>query len=99
MMTTTVYSANKISPVDALWALIQDQTAAVRAALTKRLLEQQRMADTEINANEEAFSKRIKALEGDPEGFFKLSGILGKPQQGFSWDSLREDAYTEKYAI
>ena len=98
-MTTTAYSANEISPVDALWALIQNQTAAVRAVLTKRLLEQQKETEVEKYADEEAFSKRIKALDGDPEGFFKLSGILGKPQPDFSWDSLREDAYSDKYAI
>lgn len=30
-----------ISPVDALWVLIQGQTKAVRKALTKRLLEEE----------------------------------------------------------
>ncbi len=34
--------------------------------------------------------ERLKALEGDPDAFFKMGGILGKPRDGFSWDELRE---------
>ena len=40
----------------------------------------------------EALTKRLKELEGDPDALFKMSGILGKPQAGFSWDELREEA-------
>ena len=40
---TTTYSPTVagISPVDALWVLIQGQTKAVRKALTKRLIEEE----------------------------------------------------------
>lgn len=38
MMTTTTYPLKDVSPVDALWTLIQGQTKAVREALTKRLV-------------------------------------------------------------
>ena len=43
-MVTTTYPQAEVSPVDALWTLIQGQTKAVRAALTKRLVEQERAA-------------------------------------------------------
>ena len=39
-MMTTTYPQAEVSTVDALWTLIQGQTKAVRAALTKRLVEQ-----------------------------------------------------------
>ena len=41
---TTSYPTTSmdISPVDALWVLIQSQTKAVRKALTKRLLEDEK---------------------------------------------------------
>ena len=42
---------------------------------------------------------RVKELEGDPEALFKMSGILGKPQAGFSWDKLREEAIYDKYKV
>lgn len=42
---------------------------------------------------------RLKELEGDPDAFFKMGGILGKPREGFSWDELREEAISEKYGI
>jgi hypothetical protein len=28
-----------------------------------------------------------------------MSGILGKPQAGFSWDELREEAIYDKYGV
>jgi hypothetical protein len=37
-------TAAEISPVDALWVLIQGQTKAVRKALTKRLIEDEQIA-------------------------------------------------------
>ena len=42
---------------------------------------------------------RLKALEGDPDAFFKMTGILGKPRASFSWDELREEAIHEKYGV
>ena len=51
------------------------------------------------NALAEALTKRLRELEGDPEALFKMSGILGKPQAGFSWDELREEAIYDKYKV
>ncbi len=51
------------------------------------------------NALAEALTKRLKELEGDSEAFFKMSGILGKPQAGFSWEELREEAIYDKYGV
>lgn len=42
---------------------------------------------------------RLKALEGDSDAFFKMTGILGKPRASFSWDELREEAIHEKYGV
>ena len=39
-----------ISPVDALWVLIQSQTKAVRKALTKRLLEDEQKSKAKQEA-------------------------------------------------
>ena len=41
--TITFSPSADISPVDALWVLIQSQTKAVRRALTKRLIEDEQM--------------------------------------------------------
>ena len=49
------------------------------------------------NALAETLTKRLKELEGDPEALYKMSGILGKPQAGFSWEELREEAIYDKY--
>ena len=42
---------------------------------------------------------KLNALPDTPESFLKLDGILGKQGAGFSWDDLREDAYSDKYGI
>ena len=49
---TITYSqaASGISPVDALWVLIQGQTKAVRKALTKRLIEDEQIAKAKQEA-------------------------------------------------
>ncbi len=99
MMTTKNNPTSKMSAADALWVLIQSQTVAVRKTLIKRLMEQQQESAVEVNLDKEDFFRRIKALDGDPLGFFKLGGILGKPNPGFSWDKLRDEAYVEKYAL
>lgn len=46
--------------------------------------------------NERIF-QQIKALENDPEGFFKLSGIL-KPSK-YSAEELRDEYISEKYGV
>ena len=94
-MITTTYPQSEVSPVDALWTLIQGQTKAVRAALTKRLVEQARV---ELKATDaKLFTQKIKALENDSEGFFKLGGFMADSSS--SADDLLEEALTDKYGI
>ena len=94
-MVTTTYPQAEVSPVDALWTLIQGQTKAVRAALTKRLVEQARV---ELKATDvKLFTQKIKALENDSEGFFKLGGFMADSSS--SADDLLEEALTDKYGI
>lgn len=99
MISTTTYPMNEMSPVDALWTLIQGQTKAVRAALTKRLVEQQAMWEQVDDAHAVELTERVAALKDDPKGFFKLGGVLGRPREGFSWEQLREESVSEKYGI
>ncbi|MCK8622355.1 hypothetical protein [Prevotella sp. E13-27] len=94
-MVTTTYPKAEVSPVDALWTLIQGQTKAVRAALTKRLVEQARV---ELKATDaKLFTQKIKVLENDSEGFFKLGGFMADSSS--SADDLLEEALTDKYGI
>ena len=94
-MVTTTYPQTEVSPVDALWTLIQGQTKAVRAALTKRLVEQARV---ELKATDaKLFTQKIKALENDSEGFFKLGGFMADSSS--SADDLLEEALTDKSGI
>ena len=94
-MVTTTYPQTEVSPVDALWTLIQGQTKAVRAALTKRLVEQARV---ELKATDaKLFTQKIKALENDSEGFFKLGGFMADSSS--SADDLLEEALTDKYGM
>ena len=97
IMITTTYPQSEVSPVDALWTLIQGQTKAVRAALTKRLVEQERAAKAKKAAESKKFTQKIKALENDSEGFFKLGGFMADSSN--SADELLEEALTEKYGI
>ena len=119
---TTTYPQVEVSPVDALWTLIQGQTKAVRTALTKRLIEQEKAeskrekSDARINSTEreqarteykaaiaakaadsKLFTQKIKALENDFEGFFKLGGFMADSSN--SADELLEEALTDKYGI
>jgi hypothetical protein len=96
-MVTTTYTQEKVSPVDALWTLIQGQTKAVRTALTKRLVEQEKAALATKAIDAKQFTQKIKALENDSEGFFKLGGFMADSSS--SADELLEDALTEKYGI
>lgn len=96
-MMTTTYSQVEVSPVDALWTLIQGQTKAVRAALTKRLVEQERASLAANSADAKLFTQKIKALENDSEGFFKLGGFMADSSN--SADVLLEEALTDKYGI
>ncbi|QVJ80412.1 hypothetical protein SAMN04487826_1107 [Prevotella sp. khp1] len=93
-MVTTSYSKVEVSPVDALWTLIQGQTEAVRIALTKRLVEQEKAALATKAIDAKQFTQKIKALENDSEGFFKLGGFMADSSS--SADELLEEVLTEK---
>ena len=43
------------------------------------------------------FTQKIKALENDSEGFFKLGGFMADSSS--SADNLLEEALTDKYGI
>jgi hypothetical protein len=96
-MMTSTYPQVEVSPVDALWILIQGQTKAVRAALTKKLVEQERASLAAKAADAKLFTQKIKALENDTEGFFKLGGFMADSSN--SADELLEEALTDKYGI
>lgn len=96
-MVTTTYTQEKVSPVDALWTLIQGQTKDVRAALTKRLVEQEKATLAATAADAKMFTQKIKALENDSEGFFKLGGFMSDSSSNA--DELLEEALTDKYGI
>ena len=96
-MITTAYQSNDISPVDALWVLIQGQTKAVRTALTERLIKQQKDADVVDSDNSSELTKRIQSIENDPNGFFKLGGFMADSKS--TAEELLNEAISEKYAI
>ena len=94
---TTTYPQAEVSPVDALWTLIQGQTKAVRVALIKRLVEQEKASLAKKGAETILFTQKIKALENDSEGFFKLGGFMADSSSNA--DELLEEALTDKYGI
>ena len=94
---TTTYPQVEVSLVDALWTLIQGQTKSVRVALTKRLVEQERASLAKSDAEVKEFKQKIKALENDSEGFFKLGGFMADSSSNA--DELLEEALTDKYGI
>lgn len=51
------------------------------------------------NIDGDQLLRKLNALPDTPAGFLQLNGILGKQGAGFSWDDLREDAYSDKYGI
>ena len=93
-MITTVHTqaAQPISPVDAIWAIIQSQSKDVRQALFLRFKAEQKQGPATAD-----ILRRLSELEPGPEGFLKLDGIL--PPSSLSAEELREDAYAEKYGI
>ena len=48
-------------------------------------------------ADAKLFTQKIKAIENDSEGFFKLGGFMAN--SGYSADELLEEALTDKYGI
>ncbi len=51
------------------------------------------------NIDGEQLLRKLNTLPDTPAGFLQLDGILGKQGMSFSWDELREDAYSDKYGI
>ena len=49
--------------------------------------------------DEKHLLSKLNALPDTPESFLKLDGILGRQRKSFSWEELREDAYSDKYGI
>ena len=94
ILIATVHTpaAQPISPVDAIWAIIQSQSKDVRQALFLRFKTEQKQEPATAD-----ILRRLNELEPGPEGFLKLDSIL--PPSSLSAEELREDAYTEKYGI
>ena len=94
-MVTTIPNPviQDISPVDAIWAIIQSQTKAVRQAIFMRVEAEQ---GKNIAASD-SILRQLSELEQGPEGFLKLDTIL--PPSKLSIEELREDAYMDKYGI
>ena len=57
------------------------------------------VAQEERNTESARILSRIKEVGEDPNGFYKLGGVLGKPRAGFSWEELREEAICDKYGV
>ena len=59
--------------------------------------------ESESQAAKEAESRklleRLESLKNDPDGFFKMGGILGQPKGSYSWEELREEAMSERYGV
>ena len=54
-------------------------------------------ADTGVSKQNKSVVEQLKTLENDPDGLFKLDGIL-KPSR-FSVEELRDEYLSEKYGI
>ncbi|MBQ6209076.1 MAG: hypothetical protein IJK42_04815 [Prevotella sp.] len=64
--TTYPTTSMDISPVDALWVLIQSQTKAVRDALTKRLLEDEKNTTNKQEAMvKDSLTRAFEELHAD----------------------------------
>ena len=61
-ITTTQSSQTEISAVDALWALIQRQTKAVRKELTQRLLAEQDSTKAQQKMVKESLTRAFNQL-------------------------------------
>ena len=92
-MTDTVTTTQTISPVDAIWSIIQSQSKDVKQAIYLRIEEEQR----KIMADNEVILKQLSELEEGPAGFLKLDSILPPSKQ--TLEELREGVYLEKYGI
>ena len=86
-------TAQAISPVDAIWSIIQSQSSDVKRAIFLRIEAEQRK-NAAVN---DGVLRQLSELEPGPAGFLKLDSIL--PPSKLSAEELREDAYKEKYGI
>ena len=50
-------------------------------------------------AHSQELLQKLESLKDDPDGFFKMGGILGHVDQKTSWEQLREEALSEKFGI
>lgn len=79
-----------------------DRDVAVQAwleeLLRKALLNYaDQFADSSVSNHGKTIVEQLKSLENDPDGLFKLDGIL-KPSQ-YSAEELRDEYLSEKYGI
>lgn len=43
--------------------------------------------------------ERLEELKNDPDGFFKMGGILGLAKDTLPWRMLREEAMLDRYGV
>ena len=89
----TVTTTQTVSPVDAIWSIIQSQNKDVKEAIYLRIKEEYKKSAAE----NECILQKLSELEEGPVGFLKLDSIL--PPSSLSVEELYEDAYKEKYGI
>ena len=89
---------NRIKPH---FAADQDMMLWIEKKKKKAMIEYAEEVESKELKKQEAqkLLERLEALKNDPDGFFKMGGILGKPKEPFSWDELREEALSDKYGI
>ncbi len=89
---------NRIKPH---FAADRDMMSWMENVLKKAMIEYAEEVESKEMKKQETrkLIERLEALKNDPDGFFKMGGILGKPKEPFSWDEIREKALFEKYGI
>lgn len=92
-ITDSVKTTQTISPVDAIWSIIQNQSKDVKRVIYLRIAEEYKKS----LAESENILQKLNELEEGPAGFLKLDGIL--PPSMLSAEELRESVYSEKYGI
>jgi hypothetical protein len=85
MITTVQPGGTDVSMVDALWQIIQSQSASVRAILTKRL-------------NDQA-AQSAKTRPAGRSAFFGLKGALKSEGDASTDKQLLDDYLSEKYDV
>lgn len=91
MMTTTAYSTREVSPVDALWTLIQGQSKTVRDTLAKRLAEQQQTVEDDENFYADDAGRIILSEE--------MRNAVDKAELSLmAGECLTEDGFKERFA-